>query len=117
MPTARIFVLNPIDRVIRQAIAERRLLKLTLNGRVRIVEPHDYGIKKGATQVLAYQIGGDSSTGGLPQWRWLHLAKMKDVELLDARFAGGRETETREHHRWDVLFSRVASPSEDDPEQ
>ena len=42
---AHVVVLNKADALIRRAIAERRLLKLTLNGRVRIVEPHDYGIK------------------------------------------------------------------------
>ncbi|WP_394827414.1 hypothetical protein [Pendulispora albinea] len=113
---ARILVLNPIDRLIRRAIAERRLLKLTLNDRVRIVEPHDYGIKKGLTQLLAYQVAGESSSGGLPQWRWLQLSKMKNVELLDTHFAGGRETATGEHHGWDVLFARVESAPEHDAE-
>jgi len=99
-----------IDRVIRQAITERRLLQVTLNGLVRIVEPHDYGIKKGARQLLAYQIGGESSSGGLPDWRWLHIAKMSDIALLDGTFPGGRDIPTGLHQGWDELFLRVSEP-------
>jgi len=99
-----------IDRIIRQAIAERRLLQVTLNGCVRVVEPHDYGIKKGVRQLLAYQIGGESSSGGLPDWRWLHIAKISDASLLDGTFPGGRDTPANLHQGWDVLFLRVGEP-------
>ncbi|WP_394831004.1 hypothetical protein LVJ94_31290 [Pendulispora rubella] len=103
-----------VDGLILQAITERRLMQLKLNGLVRIVEPHDYGLKKGEAQLLAYQIGGQSSSGGLPEWRWLKVDKMSDVSLLEATFPGGREIPSGIHQGWDVLFLRVADSSKKD---
>ena len=103
-----------VDGMILQAISERRLLQLTLNGLVRIVEPHDYGLRKGEALLLAYQIGGQSASGGLPEWRWLKVEKMCDVSLLDASFPGGRDIPTGLHQGWDVLFLRVAESSKND---
>src|SRR5947209_19183934 len=35
-----------------------------------IVEPHDYGQHNGVIKLLTWQIGG-SSSGPLPNWRWM----------------------------------------------
>lgn len=96
-----------VDRRVRQAIEDRRLLKLSLYGKVRILEPHDYGIRRGERQLLGYQIAGDSSSGGLPDWRWIRLAYAEDVEILEATFPGRRPVPTGEHATWDELFARV----------
>jgi len=88
------------------AIEERRLIRLRYNDRERIVEPHDYGVHKGVVKLLAYQVGG-SSSHKLPNWRWLEEDSISDIELLSERFAGGRPTESREHHKWEKLFIRV----------
>jgi len=98
-----------VDALIRQAIYERRLLQLVFNGHPRVVEPHDYGIIKGDTKLLAYQIGGASSSGGLPEWRFFSVSKMEDLEILDTRFAGPREDDGG-HHDWNELFMRVEAP-------
>ena len=98
---------SEIDQRIRRGINERRLLQLRYQQRERIIEPHDYGIQNGALRLLAFQVGG-SSSGRLPNWRWLDVAQMSDVQLLDRKFQGGRPS--GRHHKWDQLFVRVAPP-------
>lgn len=95
-----------VDRVIRTAIKQKRLLRLRYGGRERIVEPHDYGVQKGVVRLLAYQVSGESS-GRLPNWRWLDVPQISDIELLDSKFAGGRPNAVGKHHRWDEVFIRV----------
>jgi hypothetical protein len=100
-------MLDPnIDQMLRTAIAETRLLRLRYGGRERIVEPHDYGEHKGTVKVLTYQVGG-SSSGPLPNWRWMDVEQISDLQLLDQTFPGGRPTASGKHHNWDKLFIRV----------
>jgi hypothetical protein len=100
-------MLDPnIDQLLRTAIAETRLIRLRYLGRERIVEPHDYGEHNGAVKVLTYQVGGASS-GPLPNWRWMDVQQISDVQLLDQTFPGGRPTASGKHHKWDKLFIRV----------
>src|SRR5215468_1658878 len=92
-----------IDQSIRTAIRERRLMRLHYQEREKTVEPHDYGIQNGVVRLLAFQIAG-SSRGRLPNWRWLDIDKMSDVQLFDQTFPGGRPS--GKHHIWDELFIR-----------
>jgi hypothetical protein len=98
-------VLIAVDQRIVTAIEERRLIRFSYDGRSRIAEPHDYGVRNGAAQLLVYQIGGESRSGGLPQWRLVKLSGVSGVELLDERFAGSRDA--GQHNEWDQLFARV----------
>ena len=95
------------DERIRYAIAQRRLLKFTLFGRDRIAEPHDYGIRNGAPQLLVYQVSGESRSGKLPAWRWVVLGHASNFEVLEQTFPGSRNAEVRHHMLWDRLFARV----------
>lgn len=99
--------MTDVDRLLRKAIAEKRLIQFVLHGRVRIAEPHDYGVRKGVPQLLAYQVAGESQSGGLPQWRWVKLSEASDFVLLDATFAGSRGAESRDHSVWDEVYARV----------
>ena len=42
--------LGAFDRQLRFAIAHRRLIEVRYGGRLRVAEPHDYGLKNGASQ-------------------------------------------------------------------
>jgi hypothetical protein len=99
-----------IDRLLRTAIAEKRLIRLHYRGRDRIVEPHDYGRHKGVIKVLTYQVGG-SSSGPLPNWRWIEIERISNVQPLDRTFPGGRPTPSGQHHHWDTLLARVKPAS------
>jgi len=95
-----------LDQLLRTAIEQTRLLRLRYHNKVRIVEPHDYGEHNGVVKLLTYQVGG-SSSGPLPNWRWLETNLISDAQLLDQTFPGGRPTASGTHHKWDKLFLRV----------
>ena len=96
------------DRAIRKAIAEKRLIEFALHGLFRIAEPHDYGVRNGSIQLLVYQVGGKSQSGGLPDWRWVKVAEMSELKLLKATFDGNRQAPSGRHSAWDELYLRVA---------
>jgi hypothetical protein len=93
-------------QLLRTAIEQTRLLRLTYRNRDRIVEPHDYGVHNGVIKLLTWQIAG-SSSGPLPAWRWIETEKISDARMLDKTFAGGRQSPSGKHHGWDELFIRV----------
>lgn len=95
-----------VDELLRTAIKQRRLIRLTYQNRNRIVEPHDYGIQNGSVKLLGYQVAG-SSGGRLPNWRWMETDLISDLQLLDQTFPGGRPAPSGKHHQWDKLFARV----------
>jgi len=100
-----------VDKLIREAIGEKHLLQFVYQGKKRVVEPHDYGIYKGSVKLLAYQVGG-SSSGRIPNWRWIEVDQIADIELLSRTFTGGRPTPTGQHHQWEVLYARVGPADE-----
>jgi hypothetical protein len=98
-----------IDTMIREAIAQKRLIRFQYGGKERIAEPHDYGIKGGTVRLFCYQTGGESSSS-LPDWRLLDVARICDIELLDRLFPGSRGEAYGKHLAWDQVFARVAPP-------
>jgi hypothetical protein len=50
-----------VDRLLRAAIEQKRLVELVYSNKLRVLEPHDYGIHKGSVKLLAYQVAGFSS--------------------------------------------------------
>ena len=105
---------SKVDEFLRTAIQNRRMVLLRYAGKDRIVEPHDYGVQNGRLRLLAYQVGG-SSSGKLPNWRWMDVDRISGMQLLDVTFQGGRPAPSGKHHQWDRLFARV-SPADEDHE-
>ena len=95
-----------LDKLIRDAIRYKRLIRLVYQDKERIVEPHDYGVHKGAIKLLAFQVRG-SSSGRLPGWRWLEVGGISDAHLLAQTFPGNRPPPSGRHHQWDDIFIRV----------
>jgi hypothetical protein len=90
------------------AIHNKRLIEFVYkNGRPRIIEPHDYGIRKGVKLLLAYQVSGDSTSGAPHGWRTFTVADMDYLRVLDRQFLGTRADASQHHLTWDVLFARV----------
>lgn len=100
-----------LDHTLRTAIEQTRVLRLRYRNKDRIVEPHDYGQHNQSIKLLTYQVGG-SSSGPLPNWRWMETDLITDAQLLDQTFPGGRPTASGKHHEWDKLFVRVKPASE-----
>jgi hypothetical protein len=97
-----------LDQAIRKAILEKRLIEFRLHGLMRVAEPHDYGLRNGSDQLLVYQVGGKSNSGGLPNWRWVKVADMSELNVLNTSFDGSREAPSNRHNAWDELYVRVA---------
>jgi hypothetical protein len=76
-------------------------------GYPRIVEPHDYGIQKDVVKLFGYQIGGESRSGKLPEWRLFVLSKISDPDATNEPFAGPRPV-SGDHLVWDELFASVS---------
>ena len=97
---------SSLDQQLRYAIANKRLLQIYYEGAQRVIEPHDYGVKKGVVSLLAYQLQSSdpSKTSG---WRLLHLSKISECVVLEQTFKGSRGEESQQHHNWDVLYLRV----------
>jgi hypothetical protein len=79
-----------IDELLRVAIAQQRQIRFWYGGKERIAEPHDYGVHKGRTRLLAYQVGGRSTSGPLPAWRLVDVSAMTQLEILEKTFPGNR---------------------------
>ncbi len=90
------------------AISGKRLIEFTYKGgRSRIVEPHDYGIRKGVEGLLAYQISGESRSGTPHGWKNFEVEAMRQLRVLDQQFTGSRADSSQRHLEWDQLFVRV----------
>jgi len=95
------------DDLVR-AIADKRLVEfVSKTGRTRIVEPHDYGIRRDVERLLGFQIGGDSQSGASHGWKEFDVDQIRHLRVLDRRFAGTRADSAQHHRTWDTLFARV----------
>jgi hypothetical protein len=99
---------SEVDRLLRRAIGDKRLIAFSLGGCERLAEPHDYGLIGGAAKLFFYQVGGASRSGQPLGWRWAELSKLSGLRVLDEHFPGSRAIPTGRHHRWDVLFASVS---------
>lgn len=97
------------QQLIEQAIRGKSVIEFTYRNHRRVVEPHVLGIKDGAVQILGYQIGGSSSSGGqLPEWRRFDLDNMVGLTVTAHVFAGRRPFPSGRHSSWDREILVVA---------
>ena len=95
------------DDLVR-AIDDKRLVEFVYKtGRTRIVEPHDYGIRRGAEALLGFQIGAESQSGAPDGWRRFDVDQIRHLRVLERRFAGTWADSAQHHRIWDTLFARV----------
>ena len=95
------------DDLVR-AIVDKRLVEFTYKGgRDRIVEPHDYGIRRGVATLPGFQINGESQSGASHGWKQFDVAQIRQLRVLERGFAGTRADSAQHHGVWDTLFARV----------
>jgi hypothetical protein len=99
-----------VDALIRRAIAEKRLIRCIFDGRERIGEPHDYGIRGDHAELFLWQVRGSSKHGSLPGWRPVSFPDAHDFEIVEERFPGQRAPASGHHRDWDEVWARVAPP-------
>jgi predicted DNA-binding transcriptional regulator YafY len=97
-----------VDQLLRNAIADKHLIRFQYRGKERIVEPHDYGVNNGIVRLFSWQVGGRSS-GQLPGWRMFDVEGIENCEILEKHFPGNRDVSGK-HHHWDEIFIRVEPP-------
>jgi hypothetical protein len=89
---------------LMRAIAEKRLIEFVYGlGGVRIVEPHDYGIRAGVECLLGFQIGGDRQTAARHGWKQFELDQMHH----DAVTADGHAEHTDYRGVYDGSFGTI----------
>jgi len=93
--------LKTTDNQLRLAITNKRLVKLSDSGSVRLVEPHDYGVQKGTARLLGYQLETK------PGWRLFDIEKITEFAVLETAFNGSRGASRQNHHAWDTVYARV----------
>jgi hypothetical protein len=98
------------DEQIRFAIGHKRLVQISYSGRVRVAEPHDYGVKNGTEKLLVYQLRvlAAANPKDFRVWRLLDLSKIEGCTVLDDTFKGSRRDSYRDHQNWDIVYARVA---------
>lgn len=97
-----------MEQLIQQAIAAKKLIEFLYSGHSRLIEPHVLGVNGGITQVLGYQIGGTSSSGGIPEWRRFDLTKISGLRLTSTSFPGRRPFPSGKHSSWDRQIAIVS---------
>jgi hypothetical protein len=103
-----------MDNLIREAIANRNVIEFSYHGYDRAAEPHVYGVSNGRKQILVYQIGGGTKSGGLPNWRRINVDEISATEIKHQTFSGQRLfPSSRELGNFDQIFSSVA-PTKDE---
>jgi hypothetical protein len=96
-----------MDMLLRQAIAGKRLIACDYEGLPRVAEPHVYGTLDGKSAVLTYQVGGQSRSGGIPNWRRLDLEGISNLSVLTQTFVGPRPYPSGKHSSFDVIHAVV----------
>lgn len=96
-----------MEEIVKQAIVQKRLIEFYYYGLHRIAEPHVLGISGGIAQVLVYQVGGQSSSGKLPNWRRVDLHEMSCLHILNQTFPGKRPFTSGRHSSWDIHLATV----------
>jgi len=97
-----------MQELIKQAIREKKLVEFNYSGHHRIIEPHVLGVNNGITQLLGYQIGGSSMSGGIPDWRRFDLLNISGLSIKADTFPGRRAFPSGRHSSWDNQIAVVS---------
>lgn len=74
--------------IIRNAIAQKKIIVAEYQGHIREMCPHVIGLKNSREQALFYQFGGTSSSGEIvpnspKNWRCIPIAGLSNVRSKD----------------------------------
>ena len=83
------------EDLIQSAIENKNIIEFDYHDHHRVAEPHIYGTLGVTEDILVYQTGGTSSSGGIPEWRRMHVNEISNLVVTEQTFAGSRETTGR----------------------
>jgi predicted DNA-binding transcriptional regulator YafY len=76
------------EELIRQALAEKRMIQFRYHGYARKVEPHAFGrVTEDRRALLGWQVSGGSRSEPPPGWRTFLLTEITALKLLRQTFA------------------------------
>ena len=76
---------------LRDAIRDRRLIRMDYPPGLRILEPHALGrSSKGDLLLRAFQVDGVSESNQIVGWKLMRLDRARRIEMLDGEFDGPR---------------------------
>ena len=92
-----------MNQVIVRSIREKRRLRFSYHGRIRLVEPQCYGMgHKGTELVRVHQIQGGSQREPL-----FDVSKMTDIALLDEVFTKPGPNYKRNDSAMETIFCQL----------
>ena len=95
-----------MESEIKYSILHKQIVELSYDGYSRTVEPHVYGRKNNELQLLCYQIGGQSKSGRIPEWRLFKVDKISNYTITAKSFPGPRSS-NGPHTAFDVILALV----------
>lgn len=97
-----------IDRLLRDAIHGKRLIRFEYDGLERIGEPHDYGVLNGKDTLNFFQTAGQSRSRREAPWRTLEVGSLRELRVLEDHFEGPRESPSGRHKDWSSIYASVS---------
>lgn len=106
----------PLEAALRQ----RRPVRLSYHGKQRLVCPHALGWKNARAMLLAYQTGGETTSGTLPadprkRWRCLFIDEVDSVAAADKTSAWGTADNYNPSHPFHVIDEVTVAITPDVP--
>lgn len=75
------------EKLLRQALQERRVVQFRYHGYSRRVEPHALGpVTESRLALLGWQVSGGSASEPPPGWRTFRLVEIESLKLLRQTF-------------------------------
>lgn len=98
---------DQIIALIEEAIKNRNPLRFTYKGFPREVEPHHYGISGSTKKLSAYQVGGKSRTGKIPEWKNFEISLIKELILVTESYFNIRSGYNRNDSKYKTVEMSV----------
>ena len=97
-----------MNKIIIEAINNKRLLGFVYNGKNRVVEPYMLGVStKGNDTLSAYQIDGGSNSSKDLSWRQFVINDIERLNLLDETFELIREGYNPNTIKYSPIYAAV----------
>ena len=87
------------EKLLAQAVSERRIVEFRYHGEHRIVEPYRLGLDSGRLRLMGWQ--------ARKGWRSFHADDMEELEVTDRTFFDPREGYVRGDDRLDRILAEV----------
>lgn len=97
-----------MSSIIKQAITQKRKLKLHYAGYSRIVEPYAFGLdSNGQSLLLCFQYGVQDNNRHSNSWGFVCLDELVSIEMLNEPFYRFQSGYIRNHPRFHTILIQV----------